>query len=293
MKDYQDELLKTIQDALDNLEGSIPDIEKDIYARLLMLLKELKTNGANLANDAASQVYNLKKIQSIKKELDKIILNPNYKESIANFATTYAEIAAIQNTYFTTLVDTFSPSKVLDEIANLNIQATVDSLTEAGIGSGVKDGIKEILRTNITSGGSYSDLTEQLRTYIISDKDSDGELLKYVRQTATDAINQYSASYTETISKDLNLDWFAYSGSLIKTSRPFCIACVDKYYIHRSEFPSIVNGNIDGKKVSLAGQIPGTNENNFPIYRGGYSCQHMLIPISEDSIPDDIKEKIK
>lgn len=292
MKDYQDELLKTIQDALDNLEGSIPDIEKDIYARLLMLLKELKTNGANLANDAASQVYNLKKIQSIKKELDKIILNPNYKESIANFATTYAEIATIQNTYFTTLVDTFSPSKVLDEIANLNVQSTVDSLTEAGIGSGVKDGIKEILRTNITSGGSYSDLTEQLRIYIISDKDSDGELLKYVRQTATDAINQYSASYTETISQDLGLDWFAYSGSIIATSRPFCITCEEKYYIHRSEFPSIVNGNIDGKKVSLAGQIPGTNENNFPIYRGGYNCGHQLIPISIDSVPQELKDKI-
>lgn len=84
------------------------------------------------------------------------------------------------------------------------------------------------------------------------------------------------------------------------TSRDFCKACVKKKYIHRSEFTSIVKGefkefkDIDGKisqRTKLPyGMIDGTNSTNFMVRRGGYSCNHKLIPVAKEVVPKEIRQ---
>jgi hypothetical protein len=39
-----------------------------------------------------------------------------------------------------------------------------------------------------------------------------------------------------------------------------------------------------------SGKIPGTNESNFIIYRGGYNCRHQMLPVSK-TIYDANKDK--
>ena len=261
-----------------------------IYSKLLDELKQL-----TLYSDGSikNNLENIKRISRIKKELENIVLDKKYLASVSEYLTAFETVEKIQNVYFSKLSSDFTPMKVLAEVKKQAITDTAEMLTKNGVDVNFLNPIKEIIKTNITSGGSYAELTEQLRKEILGTPDLDGKLMKYAQQVTTDAINQYSAQYMKIITDDLGLVWFRYVGSLIKTSRPFCVALVKKSYVHKDEFPEILKGNIDGKKVSLAGLNANTTPDNFQILRGGWNCGHQLISISTESVPKKLQEKHK
>lgn len=284
-----DQLTEEIDRSLLTFMDSLPANEKRIYKKLLLELRDLTTySDGKIKNN----LQNIKKIASIRKQLDDIILNKDYLTAVTSFAETYTSVEKIQNLYFSKLVSDYSPMAVLKEVKKQAVEQTVDQLTENGMARSLKDDVTEILKVNITSGGSYADLTEQLRDKIIGNEEVDGFMTRYAGTITTDAVNQYSATYTKLITDDLGLSWFRYVGTLIKTSRPFCVALVAKSYIHTSEIPEILRGNIDGKKVSLSGLYENTTPQNFQVLRGGYRCGHQLIPISEESVPKSVRDKI-
>ena len=80
----------------------------------------------------------------------------------------------------------------------------------------------------------------------------------------------------------------------MRDSRPLCIELVEnKKYIHQSEIKGICRGHVNDKDISIAGMIPGTDESNFMINRCGYNCQHQLIPISPEFVPQDIRDNFE
>ena len=285
-----DKLTQETDRAIKAFIDAIPAVQKKIYSKLLDELKQL-----TLYSDGSikNNLENIKRISRIKKELENIVLDKKYLASVSEYLTAFETVEKIQNVYFSKLSSDFTPMKVLAEVKKQAITDTAEMLTKNGVDVNFLNPIKEIIKTNITSGGSYAELTEQLRKEILGTPDLDGKLMKYAQQVTTDAINQYSAQYMKIITDDLGLVWFRYVGSLIKTSRPFCVALVKKSYVHKDEFPEILKGNIDGKKVSLAGLNANTTPDNFQILRGGWNCGHQLISISTESVPKKLQEKHK
>lgn len=285
-----DKLTQETDRAIKAFIDAIPAVQKKIYSKLLDELKQL-----TLYSDGSikNNLENIKRISRIKKELENIVLDKKYLTSVSEYLTAFETVEKIQNIYFSKLSSDFTPMKVLAEVKKQAITDTAEMLTRNGVDVNFLNPIKEIIKTNITSGGSYAELTEQLRKEILGTPDLDGKLMKYAQQVTTDAINQYSAQYMKIITDDLGLVWFRYVGSLIKTSRPFCVALVKKSYVHKDEFPEILKGNIDGKKVSLAGLNANTTPDNFQILRGGWNCGHQLISISTESVPKNLQEKYK
>lgn len=292
-----DSLLSTIQNAVDGFQGAIPGIQKDTYDDIVRLVKDLDLKSGRLT----ATVKNVKAIGQLKVDLEKVILSDPYIQHVQEFLKAFEAVTGLQAQYFKTVTDEFTPPKVLAEVKTQAIDATIDGLTEAGIHASVIDGAMEILRTNVTGGGGFSELMDQMRDFIIGTKQVSGAMLRYTQQLTTDALNQYSAQYNQVVTNDLGLEWFRYVGSLIKTSRPFCKALVDKKYVHQSELEKVVHGDFPefkekggrlGKSGLPAGMIPGTNKSNFPIYRGGYNCGHQLIPISAAAVPESVKIKI-
>ena len=285
-----DKLTQETDRAIKAFIDAIPAVQKKIYSKLLDELKQL-----TLYSDGSikNNLENIKRISRIKKELENIVLDKKYLASVSEYLTAFETVEKIQNIYFSKLSSDFTPMKVLAEVKKQAITDTAEMLTKNGVDVNFLNPIKEIIKTNITSGGSYAELTEQLRKEILGTPDLDGKLMKYAQQVTTDAINQYSAQYMKIITDDLGLVWFRYVGSLIKTSRPFCVALVKKSYVHKDEFPEILKGNIDGKKVSLAGLNANTTPDNFQILRGGWNCGHQLISISTESVPKKLQEKYK
>lgn len=244
-----------------------------------------------------------------------IILNDQYVADVKDYVSAFRDVTTLQNDYWKTLDPKFKPRTLLKEIRNQAVTDTVNKLTEAGIGTNIADSITDILRTNITSGGSYKQLEQQLRDTIMNNRTGDGILVKYTRQITTDSLNQYSAQYTDTVSQDLGAEWYQFQGTELKTSRPICQAMHDHVqYFHVSQIPNLLEGkdaqgnqleyqdivtgqtktvDIYGKTGLPSGMIPGTNASNYFIRRNGYNCGHQFRPVlREKTIPLAFREMV-
>jgi hypothetical protein len=300
LPDFSD-ILKSVDKAIEKFNSKIPAAQKRMYEGITDELKRLDTNNGKIKTTVA----NLKIIQSIKNKLTRLIITPEYLKDVKEFTSQFNTITKLQNEYWQSVEEKFTPRVLLKEIRKQAISDTVKGLTSSGIGGAISDQIATILRTNITTGGSYAQLTEQLREKVLNTK-TDGALAKYAKQITTDSLNQYSAQYTQTVSSDLGYEWFAYAGSDIVTTRPFCDAMTDLRYFHITEIPRLLKAEDlyytkDGKKTKVPiydktelphGMIPGTNAANFQINRGGYNCGHQIRPVSERLVPLERREEV-
>lgn len=295
------DIIKEIEKAVARFNDQIPKMQREMFNEIQGELKRLDTANGRIKTTVA----NLRVIISIKNKMLKLILTPDYIAEVKEFAKAFNEVTKLQNQYFRSIESSFKPSTFLKEVRTQAIADTVAKLTESGIGSTIQEQISNILRTNITTGGSYAALTNQLRESLLN-TETDGILQRYAKQITTDSLNQYSAQYTEKVSSDLGFEWYAYQGSDITTTRPFCDAMTDFRYFHVSEIPRLLRAEglyylKDGVKTKVPiydktklphGMIPGTNASNFQINRGGYNCGHQIRPVSERLVPADIKERV-
>jgi hypothetical protein len=301
MPDYN-ALIETIEKSINGFNDSLPKIQKEILADVLDQIKKFDTRNKRITNT----VKNIRLLNTIKNRLKKIILTDNYKGEVKEFLKVFTDVSTFQNDYFKEAEKKFTPPKVVKEIKKQTITDTINRLTEAGIGVNVSDKIAELLKQNVTTGVKYSDLAAQLREYILT-TETPGVLERYVKQIATDSVNQYSAQYMNTISGDLGYEWFRYQGKDIKTTRPFCDAMTDRKFFHITEVNDLLaakdlyysseEGQVKVpiyEKTGLPhGLIPDTNAENFFIRRGGYNCGHQIFPVIERLVPKDIQERVK
>lgn len=302
MSQYKD-ILRSIEKAIDKFNRRIPSTQKDMLAAIEDDLRGLELSDGRIK----ATVKNLSLIARITKRMEKVIVSDDYKAEVKQFARAFNEVTVLQNEYWQTVEKTFKPKAILGELKKLTIADTVAKLSEGGIAVNIGDKVADILRSNITSGGSYRDLTDQLRE-MLTDTETPGALTKYAKQITTDSLNQYNAQYTQTTSSGLGFEWFMYTGSDITTTRPFCDAMTDQPYFHISEVPRILRAegltyiNKKGKRVPVPiyektqlphGMIPGTNADNFFVRRGGYQCGHQINPISEGLVPGDVIQRVK
>lgn len=279
-----------IKEALERFNKKIPASQRAMLDGIEEQVARLDLKDGKIK----STVANLKIVSSIKAKLLKLVLNDEYIDEVKQFAQAFRDVSVLQREYWQQIETNFKPRSILKEIRTQAIGDTVSKLTESGIGTNIADNIADILRTNITTGGSYKDLLGQLRESLTDTQKSDGLLTRYAKTITNTSLTQYSAQYTQVVSSDLGYEFFAYQGSDIKTTRPFCDALTDIRYFHVSQIPSLLRADNlyyskNGKKTKVPiyektglpnGLIEGTNAENFMIRRGGWNCQHAIRPVS-------------
>lgn len=301
MADFKD-ILSRITEAIDGFNKNIPASQKAMLNAIEEEVKRLDLRNGRIKTTVA----NLKIVASIKAKMLRLVLNPDYVGEVKQFVQAFRDVTTLQNEYWKSVEAKYAPPKILKQIRQQAIQDTVGKLGDAGIGVNIGDQIASVLNTNITTGGSYASLTDQLRELLTDTKKSGGLLTRYARQITTDSINQYSASVTNIISNDLGFEWMAYQGSDIVTTRPWCDAMTDRRYFHVSEINDLIEAKDlyymkDGKKTKVPiyaktglphGMIEGTNAENIFIRRGGYNCGHQIRPVPERNVPQDVKDRV-
>jgi len=258
---------------------------------MIQEIKRLDTKGDRIA----ITVKNLSILTSIKNKLNRLVLNKEYLAEIKEFAKAFNDVYKLQFEYWRGIEKTFKPKPLLKAIKNQAITDTVASLTSQGISANVSDAIVNILRQNITAGGSYSALAEQLRQSLVNTPQSKGILDRYVKVVANDSIQQFNRQYTQIVANDLGYSWYRYMNTDIETTRCFCDKCTDKNYFHVSEVPEMLKGmgcDIYKKTGLPYGMIDGTNPENFFIRAGGWNCRHSIHPIAERQVPKNIRDEV-
>jgi hypothetical protein len=299
VEQYQKELLKLLESATENFSKALPEVEQQALRRVELLVKDLEIKNGNILNT----VSNLRVIGRIKAELEGAIMTPKYIKAVQEFVNVFDAIAEVQKAYFMANFQKKPPKELLDQIQKQAKDAVVDKLLGRGFDAEIVMKVEDILRTNITTGGSYSKLAEQLRQFMLTTSGAGGipsRIAAYAKTLTVDSINQFSAQYHDQIQSKLNLKWYMYVGSNLTTTRQFCELLTKKKYVHISELPAIIDGQIDGKQVKMNpktklwyGAIEGTNEANFRIYRGGHNCGHQFIAVNALLVPKEIRDLYK
>lgn len=301
---YND-ILEKIKKSVSDFNRRIPAAQRQMFDAIEEELKRLDTYSDGKVRTTAK---NLSILASIKGKILRVIVTDEYRADVKQFAKSFSEVTTLTNEYWRSQESTFTPRPVLRELRKQAVSDVVNNLMESGIGVNIGDRVTSLIRTSITSGGSYSKLTQQLRDGLLN-TESKGYLDRYAKTVTTDSLNQYAAQYNKVVAADLGYEWYKYDNTLIETSRPFCRAMREKenQYFHISEVPRILRAeglyyDDDGaqKKVRINpktnlpdGFIAGTNVDTFFSNRGGHGCGHQIRPVAERQVPAETVARVK
>lgn len=152
----------------------------------------------------------------------------------------------------------------------------------------------QIFQNGILSGAALSDLIDELKVYVTGDNESLGVLERYVKQVNSDTVSQYTANYTQVINQDEGLEFYVYLGNHTAGTRCFCDERYGKYF-HKKEVQAWGNGSVmEGLAGGMncgypwPGMIKGTSASTIFTYRGGWNCQHQLVPTIATRVPRQV-----
>lgn len=295
-------ILKEIRKAVGKFNKNIPKAQRDMFDAISEEITRLDLYSDGRVRTTAK---NLSILASIKNKMLSVIVTPEYREAVKEFAQSFNDITKLQNAYWKEQETTFKPRKILTALRKQAITDTVNKLTESGIGVNVGERITEMLKASITTGGSYKKLTASLRDGLLNTEQK-GYLDRYAKQVTIDGLNQYSAQYNNIVASDLGYQWYKYDNTDIETTRPWCDSMTDQPYFHVSEIPRLLRAEgmyyfKDGVKTKVelnsktglpAGMIPGTDASTIFVNRGGYNCGHQIRPVNERQVPQDVKDRV-
>lgn len=299
-------IIDLLNNTVTDFGQQIPSIQRNVLDSVVDDLRKLNLNSDYTIKNS---VGNIRMVNQIRGKIMRLILSDDYKAAVKKYLKAFDGVTKMQNEMFRQAETKFKPPAVLGEIRQQTIQDVTRSLTESGLNANIGEAVANILKTNITTGGSYGKLRNQLNEYLTRAGGSAGALESYLGQITTDAINQYSATYMNTVSADLGYEWFRYQGRDITTTRPFCDAMTDQPFFHVSQIPALLKARglkYTDKKTGQPKQVPlyaktglpngmypNTTPDTFFVYRGGYNCGHQIFPVQEMSVPANIVAQVK
>ena len=268
--------------ANDTFAARVAGVEAQLYDDLTTVLKFLEVDSEGYIKQNAG---NRSILRAGQKQFDDTINNSPYQNAVEAHVSVIPKVDALNEAYFETVSSAFKPNRQF--IANLQantIETINQYVLQDGIAAQVKIPLNEILSQNVNSGGQFSGMLRQVRTFVEGQPEADGRLVSYSRQILKDTLFQYSRSYQQSVTADLGLQWYLYAGGFMDKSRPFCIDHAGQYW-HQKE--------IEGwAKQSWQGKNPLTTESSIFTYVGGFNCVHELIPVSDFIVPAADKKRV-
>jgi len=264
------EILEQIDLKLESLVAKFVDSYKTKVSKEIeeLVLDFIDTLGRE--NDLTKRLERNKLINKFRAELESSIVKGVLFEAYKTLIVEYKELVTISNEYFS-LLSTKYDKLLYKEIYKESILFLKESLVGAGVSQYIVNPIVDKIYTLNNSGISHKKLKEFIKEYF----EKNNITQRYVEQVTTDSLYQITSNYQMQISADLNIKYYYYSGTKMKTSRSFCIARYGKAFT-KEEAQSWAD-------LVWQGKIVGTDKNSIFYYRGGYNCRHTLRPISKSA----------
>lgn len=284
----------TASELADKIEGLIVEangvyaeriirVQNKLYNDLTTILKFVDLDEQGYIKQNAGNRAILRTAQD---QFDKTIRSSTYQYALEQHISVITQIDALNTAYFETISSAFKPNRVF--IQNLQKQTieTVNSLIlQDGLAAQIKLPLNQILQQNINTGGKFTGMLDQVKTFIQGNENVDGRLLSYSKTILHDTLFQYARSYQNSVTEDLGLVWYRYVGGLMDKSREFCIERNGKYF-HQKEIESWAS-------LSWQGKNPLTTESSIFVLAAGYNCRHSLIPVSDSVVPVEDKKRVE
>jgi hypothetical protein len=250
-------------------------LQDELYESLLLILKKVEVTSEGLIKQNASNRKLLLQAQAV---FTTFALSPSFHNALESHLSAIPRINRLNQQYFEVIKETFQPNRnFIKSLQKQAIETVNTQILRDGFVAQVKAPLNEILNQNVNSGGSFSGMLDQVRAFVKGGDGLDGRLISYSRGILRDALFNYSRAYQQSVTADLGLKWYSYSGGLIDDSREFCIERAGRFY-HEDEIRLWASLEWQGKNRY-------TTESSIFWLCGGYNCVHQLIPVSDVIVP--------
>lgn len=270
--------IKIMDGAENNLASSLIGMEKKIYDEILKIFDTISITDGKLSSNEKTDAF----IASLDRRIAKVLKDNGYNESVTKYLINFDKIAENVKKIQSDLNGINLSASQIDPFKRIEISNTWDNLLGSGVSKNFIQPIRQGLYRNILFGATIGDVEKLVRDYVITTKDKDSILLRYVKQVSRDSISQFDGGLQQKIATELDLNACRYIGSIIVDSRAQCRKWVDEALIKLDssfalEIVDAINGDLlfDGKYSS--GMIKATTLATFMANRGGYNCRHRAI----------------
>lgn len=276
-----DELARQIEEIIlaadARFAASMNRVQNTLYESLLVIVKSLEVDqdGYILQNTA-----NRKILAEAEVKISEIFASSVYQNAVTSYVFTIPAVDALNQKYFTT-IPKFKENKLfLKSLQTQTIKTVEKYVLQDGLESQVISPLSQILNQNVNSGGKFSGFLQQIRDYIKGNGQVEGRAISYSRTFLRDSLFTYSRTYQQSVTNDLGLEFYLYSGGIMDSTRLFCQERTGKFFHHR-EIEKWAT-------LSWAGKKAGTTESSIFLFAGGWNCGHELIPVDVSIVPEDV-----
>lgn len=279
-----------IEDIPEAFQSSVEKLQRRLYNRITELIGQLEVRDGQIVMSEA----NLLRVQNINDELKQVLNGREYIEAVRKFTNEFDTQKAINDQYFRKAFGSdFNQVGIANQLVRNSQRNAFDLLVGAPAEQNFLIPIRTQLENAVASGASFQDTIKGIRATVEGTEEADGRLLRYSKQVSWDAFALSDRAYTNAIAEDLDIEWFRYSGGLVKDSRCFC-ENRDRQYFHFKEVEAWGRMEDLGEcntGEGWAGMMVGTNESTIFIVAGGYNCRHTLSPVSISIVPRDVIDR--
>lgn len=256
-------------------------VQDQLYDDLVRILKDLELDAEGYIKQSA---VNRKVLKDAQNSFDRIIAKSRYNDFIEQHLRVIPTINSLNEEYFTSIAKSFSSNKnFIRSLQNQSIETVNSYLLQDGLAAQIKLPLNDILNQNINAGGQFSGMLDQIRTFIKGNDKVEGRLLSYSRNFLRDSLFQYTRAYQQSVTADLGLEFYLYSGGLIDRSREFCIERAGNFY-HQKEIEAWAS-------LTWKGKSPLTTESSIFVLAGGFSCAHEIVPVHISLVPQNVIDR--
>ena len=286
------ERLERLDTIPSNFVSEAEKAQSAIFKGILKKLDKLQLDedGRILLNKS-----NLAQIQDLGDELNELMIGKNtkYYNAVKDFVKEIDVQKGLNQEYFADNFD-FKNDPTYDELSKISQQRAIDNLANTAATQNV-EAFKDMLQTSIASKDKFTSFIDNVKTQIEGNDQIDGGLVRYARQNASDLYAIADREYVNAISDELGVEFYEYSGGKMPTSRPFCIERNGKIF-HKKEIEAWGNGKkTEGmqwpKSGTWAGMARSTDGSSIFNLLGGYSCNHVLVPVNIKYVPVSVLQR--
>ena len=273
LKEFTKKRTKLIGSLMSSMQSQIAENQRKVYERILDKFID------KLEKDEDGNVKNNDHNRRLLNEIDEVFKEYNKKEgrqTIELLLQSVTSIMSFNQGYFQALDGNARTLKIMPKVKDfmkgwLGIKGDVVEpngyIDKLIANDPAKIAVKNTAMKVVIGQEGFENAKKQFQTLIDGNKDTLGAFEKHQRNFAFDLYSQIDRATAKTIATDLGFVFAVYEGSLIETSREFCIEHAGKIY------------HIDEIKAFKPKKAIPPNYN--PFYDlGGFSCRHHLNFIS-------------
>lgn len=249
---------------------SVKGAEVLIYEELIKILNTLDISNGKLQSNTKAENF----LMSMDKKIYDALKKADYNNSVLKYTRNFNEVAQNTKDLQSVLNGINITDAQINPFLKIEVNNTIDKLTGSGMAKDFINPVRQSLYRNIMLGADVTSVEQTLKEFVVSSAQGDSKLLRYVKQTSRDAMQQFDGTLQQNISNELGLNALRYVGSLIKDSRKQCVRWVNDGILLKENLAEEIRWALNNG----SGMNKETTVDNFIIFRGGYNCRHRAIP---------------